>query len=257
MKPETGDIVFISDVHLGGYDPESNKCTERGLLRLLDYCADKNLEIIILGDLFDYWMEYRGKWPKYGENVLNAFEKLTAGKRIHYITGNHDNWTGQRLEKAGFEIEHEYRFLELDGKKIMLLHGDGLKDPDFNLTRPLLNRILRHPAFLTFYKGILPPSIGIRLMKWFSVISKKRETDSNKCSDEMAVWALKRLKKTDTDVIICGHYHKHRFINDPDGLYINLGSFYRHRTIGLYTKTGFHLVIWDDERQVFKDTGQL
>jgi UDP-2,3-diacylglucosamine pyrophosphatase LpxH len=251
MKVSEGDLVFISDVHLGGFSSSVNSGIESDLISFIDFCRKSKLQIIILGDLFDYWMEYRGYSPPYGEKVLKAFESYNQGHKTLYITGNHDNWTGSRLERAGFEIEHEYRYLKLGKTNVLLLHGDGLNDESFSLKRPFLNRFLRNKWFLSAYQSMIPPKLGVELMRRFSGISKKRSHPQKNCSEKMQRWALEQLKQSNSDVIICGHFHQHRFIKNTDGLYINLGNFYKHRMVAIYTKESFSLVTWDAEKQQF------
>jgi len=255
IKPTPGDIIFLSDVHLGGYSPEKNSAIESDLISMVRFCIEQKLRLIILGDLFDYWMEYRGHWPEYGELVLREFEHLTKLEPILYITGNHDNWTGPRLEKAGFDIEHEYRILTIGNNKVMLLHGDGLKDAALKLPRPRFHRILRNPYFLSVYQFVFPPKLGISIMHAFSKRSKERDTDELNSTKSIDRWALAQLNHTDLDVIICGHFHVHRFIKNEDGLYINLGTFHSHRTVGLYTKNTFQLVRWNGEEMKFQAFG--
>jgi UDP-2,3-diacylglucosamine hydrolase len=244
VRSFSGDIIFLSDVHLGGYDAKTNEQIERDLLTLLNY-VEKNGQIILVGDLFDYWMEYRGKWPKYGESVLKAFESINKKSPTIYITGNHDNWTGERILDAGFDVEHEYREVEIDGKRVFLLHGDGLTDERFKFERPGLNRVIRNRQFLDIYQTIFPPKVGVEIMRKFSSFSKWRDTGVQNSTKRIDRFVKTLLKEPEIDVVVCGHYHVHRFINDEDGLYINLGTFYRHRTVGRHTKGMFELVTWD------------
>lgn len=251
LNPEPGDVLFISDVHLEGYTPEINQSIEHDLIALVQYATENQLKIIVLGDLFDYWMEYRGRYPTFADAVLDAFKSQNKWYKTLFITGNHDNWTGPKLIVTGFDIENESRVIELGGKKCLLLHGDGLNDPRMNLTRPKLDRIIRSGFFLFFYQLIFPPKIGLSIMSWFSKRSKKRENDELKTSKRIDAWAMEQLKKSDMDVIICGHYHVHKFISNNNGLYINLGTFFKHRTVGIYTKGSFQLVTWNAHEKNF------
>ena len=251
VHPKPGDILFISDVHLEGYTTDINKSIEQDLISLVEYATEYQLQIIIVGDLFDYWMEYRGKYPSFAENVLRAFQKQNEFIPTLYITGNHDNWTGPKLVETGFDLENEFRTIELEGKKCMLLHGDGLKDKSMNLPRPKLDRLIRSRFFLFFYQLFFPPKVGLSIMSWFSKRSKKRDKGQENNSKRMDRWALQKLENPEIDVLICGHFHVHRFISNTNGLYINLGTFYKHRTVGLYTKSTFQLVTWNAHEKAF------
>jgi len=167
--------IFISDVHLGAFDDRTNTIIENDLIALIDYCEENSVHLTILGDLFDYWMEYPGYHPELGRRMLKRFKKYNHSVRsILFITGNHDNWTSGYFEKIGFDVESEFRIIKLNGSKILLLHGDGLRNQKFKLPRPIVHQILRHPLFVKFYQFIFSPEAGIRLMKSFSDMSRQR-----------------------------------------------------------------------------------
>lgn len=244
--------LFLSDAHLGGFSDEKNKQVEYGLISLVEYCQSHNIRIAILGDLFDYWMEYPTAIPELGKKLLDHFEEYNRqmGGTI-YITGNHDNWTRDHFNKRGFEIISEQKFLDLDGNKIMLLHGDGLRNRDFNLPRPLLHRLLRHPTFIRYYQQLLPPEMGIFLMKYFSRFTRftSLKKDTRK---KLNNWAKNELKVTETDAIICGHDHIPRIKKFDFGTYVNLGNFHGDRTVALYNNGSFSLVVWNEQKRELK-----
>lgn len=240
-----GKKLFVSDAHLGGFDEAINKKIETELIHLVDFCEEHNYEIYILGDLFDYWMEYPNYKPALGEALLERFERynLNTGSTL-YITGNHDNWNNGYFKKIGFTIEKNHHFLDLGGKKTMLLHGDGLDDPSFNLPRPLFHRVLRNPSFVNLYQSVLPPEAGLDVMMKFSRLARSREvTEAEK---NLNKWAKKQLKNSDTDFILCGHDHTPRRLDYNFGTFINLGTFYQHKSVAAYNNNELSLVTWND-----------
>lgn len=241
--------LFLSDAHLGGFSKEKNRKIEEDLIELVDYCLEQQIQIAVLGDLFDYWMEYPGSIPALGKKLLDRFEEYNSrmGRTI-YITGNHDNWTRDHFEKRGFEVTGEQKMLSLGGKKIMLLHGDGLRHKRFNLPRPAIHRLLRNPKFIRLYQKLLPPRAGLTLMKYFSRLNRMLEKNRNK-QEKLNKWAKTELEKTDTDVIICGHDHIPRVKKFDFGTFLNLGNFCHNRTVALYNNGSFCLVLWDEEKQ--------
>jgi UDP-2,3-diacylglucosamine hydrolase len=253
ITPEEGDHIFLSDVHLGGFDEAFNADIERRLHHLLKYIEEKKLRLYVLGDLFDYWMEYRGCAPAYGEAVLKAFERLNATRPVLFVTGNHDNWTGPCIEQAGFDLEHESRRLNIAGKNVLVLHGDGLKNPDMQFPRPVFHRLLRNTAFLKAYQLILPPKLGIGLMRAFSRNAKRRDrkklVNLHHGAENIDRWAVNMLDETGLDAIICGHHHQPLRHESPAGAYFNLGNFYRLGSLLIHTKGAFQPVLWNDERQ--------
>lgn len=248
MQPVAPDdsLLFLSDAHLGGFSPGKNREIERQLIHLIDYCQHNRIKICVLGDLFDYWMEYPDHIPRVGKQVRDRFEKFNhdLGPTL-YITGNHDNWTRSYFHSIGFTLEHEYRTLTLGGQKLLLLHGDGLLNSRHELRRPLLHRMLRNKTFITYYQKIFPPAAGLWLMKWFSRLN--RLWDEHK--QDIAImneWAEMTLENSDFDLIICGHDHLPRKHEFRFGTYLNLGTFYNHGTCVFYNNHSFELVVWND-----------
>lgn len=240
-------LLFISDVHLGGFSEAENKHLESSLMHLIDYCEQEKYKICILGDLFDYWMEYPSFIPSLGNRLLNRFcsYNRNTGDTL-FITGNHDNWTRGYFKEIGFDIENDYRTLTLDSRRILLLHGDGLVDPDLKIHRPWLHRFLRNNTFTQCYQKVLPPRTGLILMKYFSRLNRYFE-EYRSDQKKLNKWAKTTLNLVGTDVIICGHDHFPRVLNFDFGTFINLGTFYKHKTLAVYNKGEFSLVVWSDK----------
>ena len=254
MKKPTvsSPTLFISDVHLGGFSKEENERIESELVQLISFCERQNIQLAILGDLFDYWMEYPSRIPSLGQQLLDRFEKYNRsfGPTL-YITGNHDNWTRGHFSDRGFYVEPESFSLQLGSKHILLLHGDGLSDPNVDLQRPLMHRILRSPKFIRLYQHIFPASMGISIMKYFSRINRRFD---NQSSDESILnnWAKYYLKKSDTDLIISGHDHIPRRKHFAFGRYINLGTFCKHQTMAFYNNDTIEIVFWEPKSQTLQ-----
>lgn len=243
--------IFLSDVHLGAHDSDNTRHLENELIRLVDYCESEKIQIHILGDFFDYWMEFTDYIPELGKSILDRFEKYNQvmdGKTT-FITGNHDYWTVSHLEERGFNVQHEYVELQLDQNNIFLCHGDGLSDERFQLKRPLLHRFIRHPKFITFYKKVLPGKTGLRLMKSFSSFTRDEDYID---SERLSQWAKLTLDKFPYDIIVSGHDHVPRVETFPGGTYINTGAFNQHKTVLKYTKGAFELVTWNNGEKEFK-----
>lgn len=243
--------IFLSDVHLGAFSDEQNRHLESELIRLVDYCESNKIQIHILGDFFDYWMEFPDYIPDLGGAILDRFEKYNRvmGNQTTYITGNHDYWTVSHFEERGFRVEHEYIELDLDHKKTLLCHGDGFTEKRFQLSRPLLHRFLRDPKFITFYKSVLTGKTGIQLMKKFSSFTRDEEDID---TERLNKWAEFMLENFAYDVIISGHDHVPRKETFTGGTYINPGAFHSYKTVLKYTKGAFKIVTWVDDRNNFK-----
>lgn len=146
-------IYFISDAHLGSRAIEHRRTQERRLVNFLDQIKDKAEAVYMLGDMFDFWFEYKEVVPKGYTRFLGKISELTdMGVEVHYFTGNHDMWMTDYLEKeCGVTIHHEPYTLEIDDKIFYLAHGDGLDYRDKEWKTSLMfwcfhNKVLRKLA---------------------------------------------------------------------------------------------------------------
>lgn len=239
--------LFLSDVHLGAFTTNKQNRLENDLISLIKYCKKNTIHLHVLGDLFDYWMEFDNYVPRLGENVLSCFEEYhqTIG-RTYYVTGNHDCWTIRHFKQKGFDVCTEYATLRVNGLTIFLFHGDGISDTTYNLKRPFLNTLLRKTWFTNIYRFLLSGPMANQLMKYFSEFTRNPE-DLN--PTQLNRWAKKLLTQFSIDAVYCGHDHIPRMETFNDKYYINCGAFHKDYTLGQYTNTGFELVTWNSSTQ--------
>ena len=241
--------LFLADAHLGAStDKANNSGLEENLINLVEYCRKWGYYLHVLGDLFDYWMEYPDRTPPVGHRLRNAFKEYhqNVGATL-YVTGNHDNWDWYHFKSLGFDVEHECRLLKLGGLHLLALHGDGLQDKRWNLPRPLLHRMLRNHYFIKFYQKVLPPKAGWHLMRLFSGTSRWGELHSmEKKQHKLNEWAEHNLNKHDLDGILFGHDHKPRKLRFNGNFLLNPGSFQLFHTLGMYTSGQFKIVTWSE-----------
>ena len=147
------NIYFISDAHLGSRAIEHRRTQERRLVNFLDKIKDKAEAVFMLGDMFDFWFEYKEVVPRGYTRFLGKISELTdMGVEVHFFTGNHDMWMMDYLEKeCGVIVHHEPSTLELMGKVFYLAHGDRLDYRDRNWKTRLMfwcfhNKILQRMA---------------------------------------------------------------------------------------------------------------
>lgn len=247
------DLLILSDSHLTSRSSIELTETESDLIQILDYCEKHSLSLLLLGDTFDYWMEYPAKVP----SIAPAFRErlqtfvnfkttndgsLNNDPKVIMITGNHDNWTRNYFPSIGIPLYHETLLVTWPHSSALFLHGDGLKNPHYEFPRPLFHRFLRHPFFVKLYQTLFPETIGLRLMKWFSEKSRLHSMPSSERIDQIAKkWIANGL----VEVIISGHDHLPRRLSFERGLYLNCGSFHEYRTAVLYTNGEFKLVKWE------------
>jgi len=234
--------LFVSDAHIGAFSEVKNRRIEDDLIALIQYCRRYNYHIHILGDLFDYWMEYPLKKPELGKHVLKSIDEYCRDVApITYILGNHDNWTRGFFAEIGMKTANDFHVLQENDTSFFLHHGDGLSDPEFQLPRPLFHRVLRSNWFTKIYQTIYPPDAGLHLMKSFSAFS--RETIVFE-PERLNKWSENFLRDRSFDVVISGHDHIPRVETFEHGTYINLGAFYKHHTVATYTNGSLELVKW-------------
>lgn len=125
-------IYFISDAHLGSRAIPNGREQERKLVRFLDKIKGEAEAVYMLGDMFDFWYEYKMVVPRGFTRFLGKVSELTdMGIEVHYFTGNHDIWCLDYLEKeCGVILHRDPITVELGNKKFLIGHGDGLGDPD-------------------------------------------------------------------------------------------------------------------------------
>lgn len=141
-------IYFISDAHLGCKAVKWNRNRERRLVRFLDDIKDHATALYMLGDMFDYWFEYKSVVPKGHVRFLGKIAELTdRGVEVHFFIGNHDIWCRDYLTReCGVIMHYEPCTMEIQGKVFYLAHGDGLGDEDrkFGFLRGMFhNRFLQ------------------------------------------------------------------------------------------------------------------
>lgn len=235
--------LLLGDLHIGARGGEADRELEQEAIDLLTYCQTHDLKLLLLGDLFDYWMEYPQKVPTLASRFrekLSDYNRLT-GPTL-YITGNHDNWTRDYFESIGCIVCNESVRLPIGDTSVLLLHGDGLADPSMNLPRPLWHRLLRSGSFVKIYQKIFPPRAGLRVMAAFSSWSRNGGIDS---PDRLDRWARETLDIGSYDFVICGHDHTPRIRHWGEGTYINCGAFLTSRTAVRYTNDTPELVVWN------------
>ncbi|MFN1834061.1 UDP-2,3-diacylglucosamine diphosphatase [Balneola sp. MJW-20] len=243
--------VFLSDVHIGAFSPKQNHEIEADLIRLIDHCRLEGYRLYVLGDLFDYWMEYpeKGFVPELGKNVLDAFEAYNKMMDpALFITGNHDNWTYGHFEDRGFDTESNFRLTDIENKRFLLMHGDGVEPEGLDFPRAAFHQFLRSEYFVRIYQKILPPKAGLATMKWFSSVTRKRNYMN---PDPLNRQAEKIFNRKKIDFIMTGHDHIPRVETFSGGIYINLGTFFKHRSVAIFEQGDINLQVWHSESNKF------
>jgi UDP-2,3-diacylglucosamine hydrolase len=222
-------IYFLSDFHLGIHGATSSTEREKKLLLWLDEVSQDAEEIYLVGDVFDYWYEYKKVVPKGYVRLLGKLANLTDnGVKVYFFTGNHDMWMFRYLtDELNIPVYREAIRRKINGKNFIIGHGDGLGPGDhgYKMIKALFSNRLAQWAFRQIH-----PDTGIRLMKFFSAKSRqftREELQSFNPENEWLVsYAESVIQKEQIDYLIFGHRHLaiDYLLSDGKSRYINLGD---------------------------------
>ena len=228
-------IYFLSDFHLGAPDHASSLVREKRIVKFLDEIKNDAEQIFILGDLFDFWYEYKRVVPKGFVRILGKLAELTdAGIEILFFVGNHDMWMKGYFEKElNIKVYHRPEEFDLKGKKFFIGHGDGLGPGDHRYK--FLKKIFRN-KFSKWLFGILHPGFGIGLADYFSSKSRKATGKTNEQflgedKEWLIIFSREMMKTNQYDYFIFGHRHLPIDFKLSDAThYINLGDWIKYNS---------------------------
>jgi len=237
--PKGKKIYFASDFHLGIPDRATSIEREKRICQWLDEIKRDAAQLYIVGDLFDTWFEYKNVIPRGYTRFLGKIAELSdSGLKIDVFTGNHDLWMLDYFEKEfNIPVHHQPIRREINGKKFLIGHGDGLGPGDNGYK--LLKKVLRSDVSQWLYRRVHPDT-GVGLAGWFSRMGPKHADSPVKeflgPEKEMLVqYCLETLKHEHIDYFIFGH--RHIAIEYPlpgNSLYVNLGDWIRYDSYGVF-----------------------
>ena len=233
------NIYFLSDLHLGAPDHATSLQREKRIVAFLENIRKDAAVIFVLGDMFDFWYEYKKVVPKGFVRILGKLAELTdSGIAIHFFVGNHDMWmSGYFEEELGINVYHSHQTFEFNGKKFIIGHGDGLGPGD--LKYKFLKKVFRNRIARAFF-GMLHPSVGIGMANYFSRKSRAAtgSSDEHFMGEEnewLISFAKKELQKQHIDYFVFGHRHLPIEFKLPGGsLYINLGDWINYFSYAVF-----------------------
>ena len=229
-------IYFVSDVHLGSESRISSEQREILLLKWLDEIKEDASELYLLGDIFDFWFEYKYVVPKGFVRTLAKLRELhDKGIEIYYYTGNHDIWNfGYISEITGAIIKHGYEIKTIGNKKFFLGHGIGLGNNKIdNFLIWFFNN-----SFFQFLFKMLHPYIAFKIATSWSKSSRKKHdyTKPIDYNEEFLVKYSKTiLQKEHIDFFVFGHRHIPFQIEiGKDTVFTNIGDWLINFTYGVF-----------------------
>lgn len=254
-----GTYYFASDFHLGAPDKESSLEREKRIVAWLDEIKSDVTELFILGDVFDFWFEYKTVVPRGYVRLLGKLAELSdAGIPIHWFIGNHDMWIFDYLpEELNVTLHKNPIRRELNGKKLYIGHGDGLGPGDHGYK--FIKKVFRAPLsqwlFARFH-----PNFGIGLADYFSSSSRKTSQESDKVflgkeNEWLAIYCEEISAEEDIDYFVFGHRHLPMRIRlDNGGEYLNIGDWITHFTYGKLNKEDFEIKGYGTNPTIYSNT---
>lgn len=244
-------IYFISDFHLGVPSYETSLVREKKVVAFLESIRHDAQHIFILGDMFDFWFEYKTVVPKGYVRLLGKIAEITdSGITAHFFVGNHDMWMdGYFEQELNIPVFHHPQTYTINDKKFFIGHGDGLGPGD--LKYKFLKKIFRS-KFCQFLFGFFHPGVGMGLATYFSKKSriKNLEKDIKFLGEDrewMIVFCREMLAKEHYDYFVLGH--RHYPLDLPLGAksrYINIGDWIRNFTYACFDGNDIQIKKWQE-----------
>jgi UDP-2,3-diacylglucosamine hydrolase len=235
---ETGKIYFASDFHLGLPAGSAPVEREKKVVSWLKSVVHDAKEIYLLGDIFDFWWEYKLVVPRGFTRFLGTVSEITdSGIPVHFFTGNHDMWVGDYLSNECGMIIHRTPITTLfDGKKFHLAHGEGLGTKSTGYK--ILLSIFRNKPLQVMYSA-LHPSIGVGIGHKWSLNSRLGKGITKEFlgddDEDLIRYARSIAEKDKIDYFIFGHRHlamTHKLL--PESEIIFLGDWIKNGSYAVW-----------------------
>jgi UDP-2,3-diacylglucosamine hydrolase len=241
----TEPVVVVGDAHLGSADP-GDEAAFHAFLAAVPSMARR---LLITGDLFDFWFEYRAVIPRRPFRTLARLATLAAGGvRIELFGGNHDRWGGSFWDTdLGIPFHGEGADMVLAGRRSWVAHGDGLTET--RLGGRLIHRFTRNPVTIATFRS-LPPTLGF----WLADRLSGGLADANRSEEALAraaaaqeAYARELLdRRRELGLVVLAHTHRQRLVEHrPGRFYLNAGRWMVDRNYAVVTADEIKLMKWE------------
>jgi len=246
----TKNIYFASDFHLGSPDHQQSRARENRIVKWLNEIESSCSELFLMGDIFDFWFEYRMVVPKGFIRLQGKLAQMSdQGIKIYFFKGNHDMWVNDYFKtEMGIEIISNEYVMERNGKTFYLHHGDGLGPGDHKYK--LLRKVFRNPVCQWLF-SIVPPRIGLGIGNAWSSKSRSSsggpEVFQGEEKEWLAIYSKEILKKSHYDYFIYGHRHLPLDLQlNEKSRYVNLGEWLSYNSYAVFDGNELCLNYFDE-----------
>jgi UDP-2,3-diacylglucosamine hydrolase len=244
--PKDKKIYFASDQHFGAPTPELSFPREQKFVAWLDQIKPDARAVFLLGDLFDFWFEYKTVVPKGFIRVLGKLAELRdSGIPIYFFVGNHDLWMNDYFEKElNIPVYHDNKEFTFNDKTFLIGHGDGKGPGDKGYKR--MKKVFTAPFSKWLYRW-LHPDIGMQLAQYLSVKNKmisgvEDVTFLGEDKEWLILYAKRKLETKHYNYLIFGHRHLPMKLSiGKDSEYVNLGDWIHYFTYGVFDGDTFEI----------------
>jgi UDP-2,3-diacylglucosamine hydrolase len=229
--------LIVGDMHFGRGAAAAERRKEAALIDCLRACEGRAERLVLLGDVFDAYIEYRTLVPKGFARFQGLLAEWTdRGVPVTYLAGNHDLWHRDYFKnELGVEVLPVRWVGRLGGRRTVLTHGDAYDatDPLYRRLRPLM----RSEAVASLYRRLLPAGGALALAQAFNRTFHEAKVDPER------VRALRRaarrmLRRTSAELVVMGHSHRPERRAWAEGLYLNTGAWHTDRTFATVAPSG-------------------
>ena len=246
----TKKVYFASDQHFGSPSPWESKIREMRFIRWLDSIKNDAQVLFLMGDLFDFWHEWKYVVPKGYIRVLGKIAELKdLGIEVYFFVGNHDLWMKNYFEEElGIPVYFDKRLYSINSKKLLLAHGDGLGPGDIGYKR--MKKLFTNPLAQWAFKW-LHPDIAMKVALYFSQKNKMISGEEDKAflgedKEFLIVYSKEKLKSEHFDYFVYGHRHLPMILDlNENSKYVNLGDWISYFTYGVFDGTDFKLEVFE------------
>ncbi len=239
-------IYFASDQHFGAPNAQKSLAREKHFVAWLDRIKQDAEAIFLLGDLFDFWFEYKQVVPKGFVRVLGKIAELKDnGIPIYFFVGNHDLWmTGYFETELNIPVYRKPTAFTLQGKTFLIGHGDGLGpgDKGYKFLKKIFTSKVCNWLFKWFH-----PDLGIGLAKYLSLENKTISGDEDvhflgEDKEDLILYSKQILETKTFDYFVFGHRHLPMILDLPkNAKYVNTGDWISYYTYGVLENGVFEL----------------